>query len=163
MELENKTIIITGASSGIGAAAAELFASEGANVILGARRETELETVSARIKANGGNAVFLAGDVRDEGFADALVQLAVKEFGELDGAFNNAGILGEMGPIPDMDLNDWNQVMSVNLTAAFQAAKAQIPRCGRPAAVRWSSPRPLSVSAMAACRGWAPMRHPRPV
>ncbi|KEJ95355.1 SDR family oxidoreductase [Pseudosulfitobacter pseudonitzschiae] len=127
MELENKTIIITGASSGIGAAAAELFASEGANVILGARRETELETVSARIKANGGNAVFLAGDVRDEGFADALVQLAVKEFGELDGAFNNAGILGEMGPIPDMDLNDWNQVMSVNLTAAFQAAKAQIP------------------------------------
>lgn len=96
-------------------------------MILGARRETELETVSARIKANGGNAVFLAGDVRDEGFADALVQLAVKEFGELDGAFNNAGILGEMGPIPDMDLNDWNQVMSVNLTAAFQAAKAQIP------------------------------------
>lgn len=127
MELESKTIIITGASSGIGAAAADLFAGEGANVVLGARRAAELEAVATRIRSNNGNAVFLAGDVRDEGFANALVDLALKEFGGLDGALNNAGILGVMGSIPDMKLDDWNDVMAVNLTAAFQAAKAQVP------------------------------------
>lgn len=131
MELESKTIIITGASSGIGAAAADLFAGEGANVVLGARRAAELEAVATRIRSNNGNAVFLAGDVRDEGYAGALVELALKEFGALDGAFNNAGILGEMGSIPDMELTDWYDVMAVNLTAAFMAAKAQIPAMRR--------------------------------
>lgn len=127
MELEDKSIIITGASGGIGAAAAVLFADEGANVILGARRSAELETLAGTINRGNGRAVFLAGDVGDEGYAQALVDLAVKEFGSLDGAFNNAGIVGEMGPVPHMELANWNHVMSVNLTAAFLAAKAQIP------------------------------------
>ena len=69
MELANKTIIITGASSGIGAAAASLFASEGADVVLGARRSTELQIVVEDIKRAGGRATFLAGDVRDAGYA----------------------------------------------------------------------------------------------
>lgn len=127
MELKDKSIIITGASSGIGAAAALLFADEGANVILGARRSAELEALAGTINPGNGRAVFLAGDVKDEGYAEALVDLAVKEFGNLDGAFNNAGIMGEMDPVPDMGLANWNHVMSVNLTAAFLAAKAQIP------------------------------------
>jgi NADP-dependent 3-hydroxy acid dehydrogenase YdfG len=67
MELENKSIIITGASSGIGAAAASLFAAEGANVVLGARRSDELEIIASAINRNSGRAVFLAGDVKDEG------------------------------------------------------------------------------------------------
>ncbi|WP_397474102.1 SDR family oxidoreductase [Pusillimonas sp.] len=127
MELESKTIIITGASSGIGAAAARLFASEGANVVLGARRAGELETLAETISQANGKAVFLAGNVRDEGYADALVDLATKEFGGLDGAFNNAGIVGEMQPVPDMTIGNWIDVISVNLTSAFLAAKAQIP------------------------------------
>lgn len=126
MELESKTIIVTGASSGIGAAAARLFASEGANVVLGARRSGELEALAETIKQANGRAVLLAGDVKDEDYADALVDLATREFGGLDGAFNNAGIVGTMGPVPDMEIGNWNDVMGVNLTAAFFAAKAQI-------------------------------------
>jgi NAD(P)-dependent dehydrogenase (short-subunit alcohol dehydrogenase family) len=126
MELKNKSIIITGASSGIGAAAAALFAAEGANVVLGARRSTELGALTRAIEGTG-KAVYLAGDVRDEGYADALVNLAINEFGRLDGAFNNAGVVGNMGPVPAMTMRNWNDVIAVNLTAAFLAAKAQIP------------------------------------
>lgn len=127
MELKNKTIIITGASSGIGAAAARLFSAEGANVILGARRSAELITVVESIKGSDGRALYLAGDVKDVGYADALVGLAQQEFGGLDGAFNNAGSVGEMISLPEMSMNNWSEVISVNLTSAFLAAKAQIP------------------------------------
>ena len=127
MELISKSIIITGASSGIGAAAALLFAAEGANMVLGARRSAELETLAGQVNQSNGRAVFLAGDVKDEDYANALVDLAMKEFGGLDGAFNNAGIVGEMGPVADMGIGNWNDVISVNLTSAFLAAKAQIP------------------------------------
>ena len=127
MELKNKSIIVTGASSGIGAAAALLFAAEGAHVVLGARRSAEMETLTGQINQSNGKAVFLSGDVRDENYANALVDLAMREFGGLDGAFNNAGIVGEMGPVADMGIANWNDVMLVNLTSAFLAAKAQIP------------------------------------
>jgi NAD(P)-dependent dehydrogenase (short-subunit alcohol dehydrogenase family) len=86
-----------------------------------------LEALAGSINRGNGRAVYLSGDVKDKGYADALVDLATKEFGGLHGAFNNAGIVGEMGPIPDMGLANWNDVISVNLTAAFLAAKAQIP------------------------------------
>src|SRR3546814_124405 len=125
MELDSKIIIITGASSGIGAAAARLFASEGANVVLGARRSKALGALAETINQADGKAVFLAGDVKDRGYADALVDLATSQFGGLDGAFNNAGIVGEMQPVPDMGINKWLNVISVNLTSAFLAAKAQ--------------------------------------
>lgn len=127
MELEGKSIIVTGASSGIGAAAALLFAAEGADVVLAARRSAELQGLADQINRSDGRAVFLAGDVKDEAYAEALVDLALKEFGSLDGAFNNVGIVGEMGPVADMGIGNWNDVISVNLTSAFLAAKAQIP------------------------------------
>lgn len=128
MELENKNIIITGASGGIGAAAARLFAQEGANVVLGARRERELTILAQEInQGNGGRAVALSGDVTDPGYAAALVALVEQEFGGLDGAFNNAGIVGDMTPIATMTIENWNSVVAVNLTACFRAAQAQIP------------------------------------
>lgn len=127
MELENKSIIITGASSGIGAAAALLFAAEGARIVLGARRAPELEALTSRIKGAGGKAIFLAGDVREEGYAAALVDLATSEFGGLDGAFNNAGIVGSLSPVTEMERQNWDDIIAVNLTSAFLAAKAQIP------------------------------------
>ena len=127
MELKDKTIIITGASSGIGEAAAGLFAVEGARLILGSRRRDNLEIIADRISAEGGHAVYLAGDVREEGYAQALVDLAVREFGTLDGAFNNAGMVGPMAPVGEMELADWNDVVATNLTSAFLAAKAQVP------------------------------------
>lgn len=127
MELYEKTIIVTGASSGIGEAAAGLFAAEGARVVLGARRGDKLKRVADRITSAGGEAVWLAGDVRDEGFAQGLVDLALSAFGKLDGAFNNAGLVGPMVSVGDMELADWNDVLATNLTSAFFAAKAQVP------------------------------------
>ncbi|RJL11476.1 SDR family NAD(P)-dependent oxidoreductase [Paracoccus siganidrum] len=102
MELQGKSIIITGASSGIGAAAALLFAREGVNLILGARRSEKLEVLAQTINQGNGRAIFLPGDVKDETYAQSLVDLATEEFGSLDGAFNNAGIVGDMVAVPDM-------------------------------------------------------------
>lgn len=127
MELENKTIIVTGASSGIGAAAAQLFASEGANVILGARRKSELEALVDQIANDNGQAISLTGDVTHEAYSTALVDLAIERYGRVDGAFNNAGIIGTMGPVPTLETADWDAVIATNLTSAFYAAKAQIP------------------------------------
>ena len=127
MELDKKTIIITGASSGIGEAAASLFAAEGANVVLGARRADRLRAVADRIGSAGGRSAWLAGDVCDETYAQALVDVALERFGTLDGAFNNAGAVGPMSPVVEMSLQTWNDVIATNLSSAFLAAKAQIP------------------------------------
>lgn len=127
MQLKNKTVIITGASSGIGAAAAFMFAAEGANVVLGARREAELEKVTNIITQSDGRATYIAGDVGDENYANALVKLAVAEFGSLDVAFNNAGIMGDITPIEEMSTENWLTTLNTNLNSAFYAAKHQIP------------------------------------
>ena len=127
MDLKNKTVIVTGASSGIGAAAAVVLAGAGANLVLGARREEELAAVATRARREGGRVVVLPGDVRNPGYADALVALAITEFGGLDGALNNVGIVGDMVSIPEMSVENWDQVIATNLTSAFFAAKAQIP------------------------------------
>ncbi len=127
MRLNNNTIIVTGASSGICAAAARVLAAEGAKVVLGARREGLLERLSRQIVQNNGKAVSLAGDVGDESYALALVELAKAEFGGLDAAFNNAGIMGEISLVPDMETGNWRDVIATNLTSAFFAAKHQIP------------------------------------
>lgn len=123
MELDNKTIIIAGASSGIGRAAAVLFAREGARLVLGARRAQELEAITAEIVANGGSATFLARDVTDEAYSLALVERAITEFGGLDGAFNNVGTMGDNCPIPDRTTENWHSVIEANLTSAFFAGR----------------------------------------
>jgi NAD(P)-dependent dehydrogenase (short-subunit alcohol dehydrogenase family) len=125
--LVNKVAIVTGASSGIGLAAAQLFAAEGAKVVLAARRAAPLEQAVASIVDAGGTAILLAGDVGDEAFNRALVELARERFGGLDVAFNNAGGLGPLQPTADVALADWEDALRVNLTSAFLAAKYQVP------------------------------------
>lgn len=132
MQLENKVIIVTGASSGIGAAAAGLFASQGARLVIGARRKAKLNAVAVDIARAGGRAVAVDGDVREEAFAAQLVETALSEFGGLDGAFNNAGTTGKLGPVPQMDEANWRSVLAVNLDSAFLAAKHQIPALRKP-------------------------------
>lgn len=126
-QLLGKSIIVTGASSGIGRATALLFAREGGRLVVAARRQAELDSLVDEIAQAGGTAVALAGDVADETYAKALVTEAVGRFGGLDVAFNNAGIIGEMSPAPAMTLSNWSNVMATNLTAAFLGAKHQIP------------------------------------
>jgi NAD(P)-dependent dehydrogenase (short-subunit alcohol dehydrogenase family) len=125
--LLNKIAIITGASSGIGRAAARLFASEGAKVVVSARRQTELDALVSEIGEAGGEAIAVVGDVRDEDVARRMVKTARDKFGGLDVAFNNAGMTGEMAPVPDISVQGWRQTIDTNLTSAFLAARHQIP------------------------------------
>lgn len=125
--LEGKTAVVTGASSGIGRAAAKLFAREGARLVASARRASELDLLVAEINEEGGDAIALAGDVADEGTARALTETAVKSFGGLDIAFNNAGTLGEMAPTAEISLAGWRETMDINLTSAFACARYQLP------------------------------------
>ncbi len=125
--LNNVVAIFAGASSGIGYATAELFAREGAKLVVGARRQAELDHLVTSIVSSGGQAVALAGDVADEAYAQALVALALEHFGGLDVAFNNAGVIAPMGATTDIALSDWRRTLDTNLTSAFLAAKYQIP------------------------------------
>ncbi|MBB6486426.1 SDR family oxidoreductase [Rhizobium lusitanum] len=124
--LNGKVAIVTGASSGIGRVTAKLFAAEGAKVVVGARRTSELESLAAEIKAAGGEAAVLAGDVRSEDYHKALVALALERYGKLDVAFNNAGTLGEAGPSTGVSEAGFADALAINLTASFLAAKHQI-------------------------------------
>ncbi len=126
-QLEGKVAIVTGASSGIGRASARLFASEGAAVVLVARRQTELDRLAAQIHADGGKAHIISGDVRDEQTARAAVKAAQQKFGGLDIGFNNAGTLGEMGPTTDISTQGWLDTLDTNLTSAFLGARQQLP------------------------------------
>lgn len=125
--LDGKVAIVTGASSGIGRASACLFAREGAAVVATARRQDALDDLVGQIEADGGHAVAIAGDIKDEALAETLVATAVDRFGGLDIAFNNAGTLGEMGDVADLSLAGWHDTLDTNLTSAFLGAKYQIP------------------------------------
>lgn len=125
--LNDKVAIVTGASSGIGRAIATLFASEGAKVVVAARRAELLDALVEEIEAEGGIAFAMPGDVADESYADQLVGEATSRFGGLDIAVNNAGVLGPMGPTTEVGREAWDETMEINLTSAFLGAKYQIP------------------------------------
>lgn len=117
--LDGKVAIITGASSGIGKAAAMLFSAHGAAVVLVARREDSLNSVADEIRARGGRAIAVAGDVSDARTHRDAVTSAQTTFGGLHIAFNNAGLVGTTKPLVEIEPEQWAEVMAVNLTAAF--------------------------------------------
>ena len=126
-DLKDKVAIITGASSGIGYETALLFASKGAKVIVSARRRSELDELVGKIESNGGSAIAVTGDIKDENTAKELVEAAISNYGGLHIAFNNAGTLGAMGSPADISSDGWNDTIATNLTSAFYAVKHQIP------------------------------------
>ena len=121
--MENKTVIITGAASGIGKATAQLFAKQAANVVVSDIQEAEGNIVVKDIIAVGGKASFFKTDVSKPEEMEALVNFAVKTYGKLDMAVNNAGIGGELNPIADMSIEGWQKVISINLSSLFYGMK----------------------------------------
>jgi NAD(P)-dependent dehydrogenase (short-subunit alcohol dehydrogenase family) len=124
---EGKVVIVTGASSGLGEAAALKFAREGANVVVAARREDKGQMVVQQIKALGGDGVFIQTDVTKRADIEALVAGTVATFGQLDCAVNNAGITGPvMVPLAEIEEEAWDEVMNTNLKAVWICMKYEI-------------------------------------
>ncbi|WP_435850243.1 SDR family NAD(P)-dependent oxidoreductase [Streptomyces uncialis] len=119
--------MITGASSGIGASAARLFAAEGARVVLMARREHRIRALAEEITAAGGEALAHPGDVVRPDDVGDVVTAAVKTYGRLDGAFNNAGWATVGGRLHETDDADFDRVLDVNLRGVWNCMRRQIP------------------------------------
>jgi len=118
---------VTGASSGIGREVAQVFAREGADLVVTARRSQELESLVRVIRGVGGRAVAVAGDIRDPDTHEAIVRAATDSYGKLDIAVNNAGTVGCLKPLAELTDAEWSEVLATNLTAAFLGARTQIP------------------------------------
>jgi NAD(P)-dependent dehydrogenase (short-subunit alcohol dehydrogenase family) len=115
--LAGRVALVTGASRGIGAAAAESLAAEGAHVVLVARTVGGLEEVDDRVRAKGGSATLVPLDLMDHAKLDALGQSIYERFGRLDILVGNAAMLGNFGPVAQFDPKTWDRVMSLNVTA----------------------------------------------
>jgi len=126
MRLEGKVAIITGGSSGIGRATAELFAKEGAQVVVADYNARAGQEVVQAIKGTGGDALFVEVDVSDAAQVQRMVQAALEAYGGVDILFNNAAVL-IFGTVLDTSEEAWRRVMDINLTGVFLCSKAVIP------------------------------------
>jgi NAD(P)-dependent dehydrogenase (short-subunit alcohol dehydrogenase family) len=124
--VDGKTIIITGATAGIGEATARLFAESGANVVLAARGEDRGKKLEAELKDQGHNALFVRADMAMDADIKNMVDAAVHEFGGLDFAFNNAGMFGTEAPLHEYDDTDWDAWLAVNLTGVYRCMKYEV-------------------------------------
>jgi NAD(P)-dependent dehydrogenase (short-subunit alcohol dehydrogenase family) len=128
MRLENKVAIITGGGGGIGRAAAIRFANEGARVLVADLGEEEgIKTVHL-IKESGGEAEFVRVNMTNPADVEHMVQKAVDTFGKLDILLNNAGVKSDEKKIPDVTLEEWQEVFDINTTGVFLGMKYAIPK-----------------------------------
>lgn len=124
--IQNKVVLITGASSGIGEAAARLIAAKGARVVLGARRTERLEKLVSEIRAEGGSASACALDVTDLQSMHAFVDFAKGQYGKVDVIINNAGVM-PLSPLASLKVNEWNQMLDVNVRGVLHGIAAVLP------------------------------------
>lgn len=154
----DKVVIVTGASSGIGAATALQFAREGAKVVIAARRKEQSEAVVRQVEALGGEGHFIQTDVASRTDVEHMVEATLARFGRLDCAVNNAGAPGGAKiPVADIDEARWDHIMAVNLKGVWLCMKYEIPamlKHGKGAIVNISSIyglKPSNVSHAAYC------------
>lgn len=124
--IKDKVVIITGASSGIGAATAMLLASKGAKLVLGARREDKLQQIVNQIHKNGGEAIYRVTDVVDPDDSKALVTAAKETYGKVDVMFLNAGLMPS-AEISKLKTDEWNRTVDVNIKGVLNGIAAVLP------------------------------------
>ncbi|HEX3977447.1 MAG TPA: SDR family NAD(P)-dependent oxidoreductase [Solirubrobacteraceae bacterium] len=125
-KLNGTVALVTGASSGIGEAAALVLAEQGATVAIAARRKDRIDTLAARINEGGGHALAIESDVTSQERAQALVEKTVAELGRLDTLVNNAGVM-LLGPIVDAPLEEWERMIDLNVKGLLYCAHAALP------------------------------------
>jgi NADP-dependent 3-hydroxy acid dehydrogenase YdfG len=131
--LDGTVALVTGASSGIGAAAATALAAQGATVAIAARRKDRLDEVAAAIRDAGGTALVVEADITDEQQARETVERTVRELGRLDTLVNNAGVM-LLGPAADAPLSEWQRMVEINLLGLLYCTHAALPHLVRAAA-----------------------------
>ncbi|WP_144579112.1 SDR family oxidoreductase [Agrobacterium sp. DE0009] len=150
--IENKIILITGASSGIGEATARALAGAGATVVLGARRTDRLEELAGELNAAGGKAIYRSLDVTSRDSVQSFADAAVREFGRIDVIINNAGIM-PLSPMASLRVDEWDLMIDVNIKGVLHGIAAVLPvmnRQGSGQIINISSIGGLAVSPTAA-------------
>mgnify|MGYP001973670597 CR=1 FL=1 len=123
MRLENKVVLVTGGSRGIGKAIGKLFAEQGANVVITSKNEKILKKTSNEIK----NSFYVKGDIRKEKDVKRIIEKTIKNFRKIDILINNAGVLPKMKPLDKISEKEWLETIDVNLNGAFRFTRQVIP------------------------------------
>jgi NAD(P)-dependent dehydrogenase (short-subunit alcohol dehydrogenase family) len=126
-QLQNKVTLITGGGTGIGKACALTFAGEGSAIAICGRRADVLEKTCREIEATGVRASFTQGDIGNPDDVERIVATAVRELGGIDCLINNASVVGQVGPVEELDLNEWDAALRINLTGTLLCCQKCIP------------------------------------
>jgi NAD(P)-dependent dehydrogenase (short-subunit alcohol dehydrogenase family) len=128
MRLQGKSIVITGAASGMGRAMAIRFAAEGAQLVIGDRHEERLKEVTTNIRAAGGKVLSALGDIRHKETAEALVDVAISTHGRIDVLVNNAGIMDHFHGVGEVSDDLWRSVFATNVDAPMYTSRRAVPQ-----------------------------------
>jgi NAD(P)-dependent dehydrogenase (short-subunit alcohol dehydrogenase family) len=131
LDFSGKVAVVTGAASGMGLATAQAFAEAGAAVVLADFKEDAVKAAAEKLAAAGHKALAVRCDVSDDAQVAAMVDRAVAEFGRLDAAFNNAGVMARIAPTADSTREDWDRVIGVNLRGVWSCMKYELRRMDR--------------------------------
>ena len=131
LTFENKVALVTGAASGMGLATAKAFAEAGAAVVLADFKEEAVKAEAQKLAAAGHKAIAIRCDVSDDAQVAAMVDRTVAEFGRLDAAFNNAGVMAHIAPTADSSREDWDRVIGINLRGVWSCMKHELRQMER--------------------------------
>ena len=126
-KFKNKTVVITGASQGIGEAAARMFADLGANVALLARSKNKIDKISSEINLNGGKSIAIQCDVSNANQMESAIKTTMKMFSSIDILIGNAGVIEPIKSILDMELSDFDKVIDINVKGVWYGIKSVLP------------------------------------